>query len=388
MKTYKWIVSSTRLVVLLLLMSTIVVVVVHGHKRGEEFSYLSMFLERDENNSELDLDSLYRTYAKAGTKEFSRRRRKLHNNPGGGTTTTEKKKPIFSGEPSSSTTTTSDNNGDNGDTNKKDDKDKDNNDDNNNNNDEDSSSSDNSSSSDKNDKSNDNQDTSDSSSSTSSDNNDTDDTHVNDISASDLAEKHGEDIERLSSMLTKLIKQYDVKSIVDVPCRAHAHWMPKVLSSIDTSVQFMCVDPSNKVLDSIKDGLDQKNFTDGRNIRYVQRKFWGEGLPKGDLVVSWAGLDNMDSAHVAKYLRRLGSRKEAGKHKLIVIGTHSGELQRNGDLDKIARFTSYGTPINVRRPPFNLARPMRIIKQVATNGNDKQMYVYFQDKLFSEDDED
>lgn len=380
--TYPWLVSTTLVALLLS-------VLVNGHKRGEEFSYLSMFLERDDNNSELDLDSLYRTYAKAGTKEFSRKRRKLQNNP----VAPEKKKPIFSGEPVSA----SDSDGDNsGDTKKDDDKDKDNKDkDSNNNSDVETSSS--SSSSDESTDKKKNKDSSDSSSSssndstTSSSSDDDDDNNVhndvNDISASDLAEKHGEDIERLTSMLSKLIKQYDVKSIVDVPCRAHAHWMPGVLSSVGASVNFICVDPSNKVLDSVRERLEKKNVTEGRNVRYVQRKFWGEGLPKGDLVVSWSGLDNMDTAHVAKYLRRLGSRKEAGKHKLIVIGSHSGELQKSGDLDKIARFTSYGTPINVRRPPFNLARPARIIKQVATNGNDKQMYVFFQDKLFSEEDE-
>lgn len=201
-----------------------------------------------------------------------------------------------------------------------------------------------------------------------------------------LAERHGEDIKRLSEMVTKLIRQYRVTSLVDVPCRAHAHWMPNVLRELSkrggggapSNFRYICVDTNQQVLGYLKRRLVEANVH--RGARFELRKFWNEPLPKADLVLSWAGLDNMSEDNVLGFFKNLAA--SSGRHKIIIIGSHSGALVKTGDAEKISQFTSRGNPINVRKEPFLLAQPGRIIKELCKKGNDKQMYVYVPEKLF------
>lgn len=190
-----------------------------------------------------------------------------------------------------------------------------------------------------------------------------------------IAKRNGEDIKRLSMMLMKIIKQYHVKSIVDVPCRAHAHWMPIFLQHVveqakdKEALNYICVDSSGTILKELK-----RRTPKGVTATFLVRRFWEEGLPKGDLVFSWAGLDNMKQKNVLKYVRNLSTSGK--RHMLVILGSHSGELAKKGTPERIARFTFGGKPINFRGKPFFLAKPMRIIGEVSSEGNDKQMYIY------------
>lgn len=201
----------------------------------------------------------------------------------------------------------------------------------------------------------------------------------------DLGTRHGENINRLVSMLTKLIKQYHIRTLIDVPCRAHAHWMHLVLAETmesaqsESKLQYVCVDTNHNVLTELRQRLAERGLIHGTH--FTVRKFWSEPLPKGDLVFSFAGLDNMEKGHVSAFFHILAHSQ--GRHKLVALGSHSGELVKSGNAEKIARFTAFGYPINVREPPFNLLRPIRIIKVVSTDGNDKQMYLYFPEKMLS-----
>lgn len=182
----------------------------------------------------------------------------------------------------------------------------------------------------------------------------------------------GEDLERLSMMLLKIIRENKLHSMIDVPCRAHGHWMPAVLQKIakhDPHFRYTCVDTSDDVLERIKRRVGLLV-----NARFVRRRFWTEGLPKADFVFSWSGLDNMKQHNVLKYLQKLA--KSGKKHKFIMLGSHSGTLKKHGSKELISRFTSGGTPINLRRPPFQLKKPSRIISKLATEQNDKQLYIY------------
>lgn len=190
-----------------------------------------------------------------------------------------------------------------------------------------------------------------------------------------IAKRNGENIQRLSTMLMKIIRQYDVKSLVDAPCRAHAHWMPIFLEHLveraedDEPFRYICVDSSRAVLKELK-----RRVPGGVAARFLVKRFWEEELPKGDLVFSWSGLDNMKQKNVLKYVQKLATSRD--RHELVVLGSHSGELAKKGSLEKIARFTFGGVPINFRKEPFFLAKPMRIVSEVSTEGNDKQMYIY------------
>lgn len=203
---------------------------------------------------------------------------------------------------------------------------------------------------------------------------------------SDLGTRHGENIDRLVFMLTKLIKQYHVQTLVDVPCRAHAHWMHRVLKETTAdqhmalNFQYVCVDTNHNILTELRRRLIERGHS--RNTRFAVRKFWKEPLPKGDLVFSFSGLDNMHKDHVRGFFEILSHSQ--GRHKLVVLGSHTGQLAKSGNTEKIARFTSFGYPINVREAPFSLLKPIRIIKVVSSGGNDKQMYVYFPEKMLSQ----
>ncbi|PXF45601.1 hypothetical protein BWQ96_04606 [Gracilariopsis chorda] len=187
-----------------------------------------------------------------------------------------------------------------------------------------------------------------------------------------IADRFGEDVDRLMMMLKKLVSQYDIRSMADVPCRAHSHWMSDFLETIaehNENFKYYCVDTNNKILQAV-----QKRVGMTVDAKYIKRKFWKEGLPKVDLVFSWSGLDNMKEGNVMRYLHKLGG--SGRKHKLIMLGSHSGALARSGSAEEIARFTADGEPHNFRRKPFYLAKPMRIIGDLGKDGNDKQLYVY------------
>lgn len=192
-----------------------------------------------------------------------------------------------------------------------------------------------------------------------------------------MAHKYGENLERLQSMLRKIIRTYDIQSMADIPCRAHAHWMPLFLETLSEereNFKYYCVDTSKEVLKSVKESV-----TGPKNKKFVLRRFWQEALPKADLVFSWAGLDNMQSKNVAKYLERLSNTGE--NHKIIAVGTHGGELKKHGTSTLIKRFTAGGTPINVREAPFRLKKPLRVIRDLSTQGNDKKLYLYKPDAM-------
>lgn len=185
--------------------------------------------------------------------------------------------------------------------------------------------------------------------------------------------RNGEDIQRLSSMLMKLLKQYKITSLADVPCRAHSHWMPIFLKHVakrrKEAFRYYCVDTNREVLRTIKKRV-------GRSVsaKFVLSKFWRESLPKADVVFSWGGLDNMREENVVRYIQKLAN--SGGRHQLIMIGSHSGKLEKEGSTDAIARYTLGGRPINLRREPFGLKRPMRIVGALSKGGNDKQLYIY------------
>eukprot|EP00177_Eucheuma_denticulatum_P004394 GFKZ01007984.1.p1 GENE.GFKZ01007984.1~~GFKZ01007984.1.p1 ORF type:complete len:381 (+),score=64.33 GFKZ01007984.1:492-1634(+) len=198
-----------------------------------------------------------------------------------------------------------------------------------------------------------------------------------------LARRNGENVTQLSSMLMKIIRQYNVRSMLDVPCRAHAHWMPGFVRELRRTrgmegFKYMCVDTNREVLKEMK-----KRIGDGSmSTKYIMKRFWEDPLPKADLVFSWAGLDNMREGNVVKYVEKLASSRR--RHKLVLLGSHSGSLEVKGGQEKIARFTLGGKPINFRKKPFYLAKPMRVVEGVSVAGNDKKLFVYRPDEMVTD----
>jgi hypothetical protein len=189
--------------------------------------------------------------------------------------------------------------------------------------------------------------------------------------------KAGEDIQRVSYMLFRIIHQYKVTSMVDVPCRAHAHWMHLFLDHAEKEIpkfQYYCVDTNRKVLKAVK---KQKHPLPNR--QFVLKQFWREALPEADIVFSWGGLENMKEENVYKFLKLVASSK---KHKYILIGSHT-------EGSRVVRKSMKGQkllpkPMNIRKAPFSLHKPMRVISELSVNGVKKQLYMYKPENMRSE----
>lgn len=174
--------------------------------------------------------------------------------------------------------------------------------------------------------------------------------------------KDGEDIKRVSFMLMRLLKQYKLESMVDVPCRAHASWMHKFLAEVDREIpnfKYFCVDSSKEILQAVKARVKGK-----ANAKFILRLFWEEKLPRADVVFSWNGLDKMKRGNVAKLFRNIAV---SDRHKFLIVGNH---MKGSKVLSKKAK------ELNVRSEPFRLQKPMRVISKLSVDPVRKQMYFY------------
>lgn len=180
----------------------------------------------------------------------------------------------------------------------------------------------------------------------------------------------GHNMTRVSHMLYRMIQQYKINSMVDVPCRAHSRWMGQFLENVRSKDKkvftYYCIDSNKKILDLAASRIP--GIT-GVSVNYLRRKFWMERIPTADLVFCWEGLEKMKVANVERFLRRL---KDGGRHKYLLVGSSPGAKSNSGDL-----------VLNVRRAPYSYGMPMRIYKQLAMEQDplggiviEKQMYLY------------
>lgn len=105
---------------------------------------------------------------------------------------------------------------------------------------------------------------------------------VNSISADGTNTTH------LSYMVFKMIKTYDIKSMVDIPCRNTLSWFPQLMHKIDFEVvgfKYYCVDSDSHSQDDIR-----RKFTDAGSPEFLHiRPEEAHLLPQTDLVFSWDG---------------------------------------------------------------------------------------------------
>lgn len=179
--------------------------------------------------------------------------------------------------------------------------------------------------------------------------------------------RNGHNITRVSRMLLRVLVSFKIRSMVDVPCRAHSVWMGSFLKGVSPRLGkpfiYYCVDTQKGIVQEAEQKLPD---IDGVNGNFIQRRFWELPLPPTDLVFCWEGLQQMSVAHVHHFLKHIA---KGGHHRFVLIGS-SPSVQRNTD----------GSGLNVRRTPFSYGMPIRIFKELAvnqsTNANVKDMYLY------------
>jgi len=166
-----------------------------------------------------------------------------------------------------------------------------------------------------------------------------------------------DDVTRLSFMLWRVIKTYHIKSMVDVPCRAHGSWMPQLLARLDYDLpdfHYTCVDASPRVVKGARAAVG--DLVDGH---FLVRDWWARRLPPADLVFAWRGLDTAPAEHV----HRLLSAVPASGAKYLLLG--SADTHNDGHGAGAAGGKKWVPPINFRKAPFRLPQhPMRVIKEV------------------------
>lgn len=192
--------------------------------------------------------------------------------------------------------------------------------------------------------------------------------------------KNGENIQQLTYMLMRLLKQYHAKSMTDVPCRAHASWMPSFLEHLEKEIpnfKYYCVDTSKKVLRAAKNRAKAR-----ASAKFILKEFWNENLPRSDFVFSWTGLENMKQENVVKFLENVAKSE---RHKYLAIGSYHEDLEEM--LSDSASASRNTRQFNLRHDPFFLPKPFRIISELSTGPVQKQLYLYRPEQMLRAEDE-
>lgn len=178
--------------------------------------------------------------------------------------------------------------------------------------------------------------------------------------------QYGHNISRVSFMLYKAIRENNIQSMVDVPCRSHIRWMPQFLTNIKPKdgkrFSYFCVDSNDVILQLAKALLgDVKTISK----RFLKRNFWKTQMPQADLVFAWGGLELMKKTNVNSLVQLIAKEK---RHKFLIIG--SSPLSKNTNRPGM----------NIRKAPFRYNRPARIYKELSVittrEHPEKHMYLY------------
>lgn len=152
----------------------------------------------------------------------------------------------------------------------------------------------------------------------------------------------GTNVTHLSYMVFKLIKSYNIKSVVDIPCRNTLGWFPELLHRIDFEVvgfKYYCVDSEAHSQDDIR-----SLFTDAGSPEFLHiRPEEAHLLPKTDLVFSWDGPQQWGVKKTWSFFTAL---REIRPTYLMVTNN-----------PKVANRNEQRGTINLRKQPFHVSYP-------------------------------
>lgn len=177
----------------------------------------------------------------------------------------------------------------------------------------------------------------------------------------------GDDIQRFTFMLYRLIKGMAITSVVDTPCGASLRWLPSLVRQLEFEIprfRYHCVLHSRTTYKYASNLVSAKGRP-GSAINSLHLVYSSKNkiIPKADLALLWHAFGYLEPAHAWSLLRQLNVR--------YVIVPNYPNVERNaGHGDRTGR-------VNVRRSPYRFGEPIRIIQDVHKNGTDvKQMLLY------------
>lgn len=164
----------------------------------------------------------------------------------------------------------------------------------------------------------------------------------------------------LSKMFLKLAKNYNIKSVVDIPCRNSLKFMPALLDKLDFEVpgfKYYCVDTEKE---SQKDIAHM--FSDAGSPEFIHlNPATASMLPKTDLVFLWDGPQDWGVTTFWSFVMHLRQVRP----KYILVTNNPGVL--NGERDDI---------VNLRKQPFHFNQATRVINNVWDGNTQKQLLFY------------
>lgn len=146
-------------------------------------------------------------------------------------------------------------------------------------------------------------------------------------------------VTHLSMMLLKIIKSYNIRSMVDIPCRNTLDFVPTLLNQLDFEIagfKYYCVDTANEEHEDIAHLFGDAGSPDIIHMRADKTS----RMPKTDLVFSWNGPQDWGVTSTWTFFTNLRQIRP----KYLLITNNPGE--NNGDKPNV---------VNLRKQPFHVS---------------------------------
>lgn len=170
----------------------------------------------------------------------------------------------------------------------------------------------------------------------------------------------GSSLEQTKILITQLpilFKQFDVKSILDIPC-GDFYWM----SNVDlNNINYIGADIVDKIIEANQNNYPKHSFL---NLDIINSK-----LPKVDLIFCRDCLVHLPYDSIFKTIKNIKNSRS----KYLLTTSFS-------EHDNVDMFLGGWRPIDLCKEPFNLPKPIQIINENCTEDNgmykDKSMYLW------------
>lgn len=153
------------------------------------------------------------------------------------------------------------------------------------------------------------------------------------------SERHTDtNIEHVSKMVLKIVKTYNVRSMVDIPCRNTLAFVPALLHRIDFETpgfKYYCVDTERETHDDIAHLFGDAANPDILHMRPEETS----AMPKTDLIFSWDGPQDWGVTRFWSFLMNV--RQIRPKYVLVT----NNPSETNGDKPGV---------LNLRKQPFHV----------------------------------
>jgi hypothetical protein len=170
--------------------------------------------------------------------------------------------------------------------------------------------------------------------------------------------------ETIRSALPKLISDFGVRTMLDIPC-GDGNWMSQVPLNLDL---YIGADIVQQLVD-----FNLRRWGETERRKFAKLDLTRDGLPRVDLIFCRDCLVHLSDANV---IRGLANIKASGSTYLI--STTFPNHPENADI-----VDGEWRPINLERQPFNLPPPLRLVCEGLTESScsDKSLGLWRIDEL-------